>query len=721
MDFSSEPVPNPRPPRPRRKRGWSLRLTPGGVFLLLAIDIVILSLLTLGLFGVSGWTLGGLKIPQLTMAPLLPSTPTPSLDSPPRPSATPQPSATELVAEASLTITPTPRPTIPPAPLATVSIKPGIVILALTEGDQTHLFAYQPQSMSLSRLTIGPWDDITPAISPDGQRLAFASNRSGYWDLYLLDLPTGIVTRLTDSLEYDAAPSWSPDGLWVVHETYLDDNLELMIRPAAGDQPPTRLTEDPAADHSPAWAPGGRKIVFVSNRSGENDIWIADLDQTPDKRFTNLSRTGNAKEFHPAWSPDGNSIAWASVEGGFHNLHVWDSRDQQAQPRNAGSGDWPVWSSDGSQLLTTLLAPNSTYLTAYPLDTPGLTLPPMALPGPVDGLVWGDVALPWPLPYPYKEAAIQTPDPLWLPKITPAPDVPGGRALVVALEDVEAPHALMHDIVNESFLALRDEIAPEIGWDFLATLENAFVPLTSSLGPGMVEDWLYTGRAFAFNTLPLNAGWVVVVREDFGADTFWRVFLRARFQDGSTGEPLRDAPWDFSARFTGDPVAYEHGGVEAAAIPPGYWVDFTRLAAAYQWERLPALGTWRASYPAARFNEFAFTNGLDWRSAMLELYPPEVLITPTRVVPPTRTLTPTPRWYETPTPTLTPTSRPTLTPISPTPTDTPLPPEPSTPTPTPTITRTPSPTRAPTRTRSPTPTRPSPTPSSTNPPTGAAP
>ena len=69
------------------------------------------------------------------------------------------------------------------------------------------------------------------------------------------------------------------------------------------------------------------------------------------------------------------------------------------------------------------------------------------------------------------------------------------------------------------------------------------------------------------------------------------------------------------------------------SVPPGYWVNLTELAAAYGWERLPALSNWRTYFKGTRFNEFAFTSGLDWERAMLEVYPPEVLITPTAVNP----------------------------------------------------------------------------------------
>src|SRR5215203_3813875 len=106
------------------------------------------------------------------------------------------------------------------------------VILALEEDGYAHLFSYIPGKMPLTRLTSGDWDDSTPAASPDGERLAFSSNRNGYWDLYLLDLTSGDVTQLTDTPDYEGAPSWSPDGSFIAYESYINENLEIVIGPA---------------------------------------------------------------------------------------------------------------------------------------------------------------------------------------------------------------------------------------------------------------------------------------------------------------------------------------------------------------------------------------------------------------------------------------------------------------------------------------------------------
>jgi TolB protein len=263
--------------------------------------------------------------------------------------------------------------------------------------------------------------------------------------------------------------------------------------------------------------------------------------------------------------------------------------------------------------------------------------------------------------------------------VTPGPEVPNQRWYVVNIEDVQAPYPQLHDLVDESFNALRTRVIIETGWDALASLENAFVPLTTNLEPGLEEDWLYTGRAFAINSLMSNAGWMVTLREDIGAQTYWRVYIRASVQDGSLGEPIHNAPWNLSARYDLDPVKYEQGG-EYASVPSGYWIDITSLVSAYGWERLPALPNWRTYYKGARFSTFALTNGLTWYAAMQELYPLEALITPTRVFAPTLTPTPTATPTSTKIPTrtprltFTPSFTPTITPIPPTPSTTPTPP-----------------------------------------------
>ena len=541
---------------------------------------------------------------------------------------------------------------------------PGIFILSMNEGEYAHLFAYSPTDQPLMRLTDGPWSDIAPTLSPDGTKIAFASNRSGYWDLYLLEIESGETTRLTNTKAYDGAPSWSPDGAWIASETYYDNSLEIFVQPISdSSQEPIRLTVDPGADHSPAWAPKGRQLAFVTTRNGNSEIYLADLDDVGDNRFTNLSNTPLVNESHPVWSWDGSQLAWSANAYDQHTsgIYTWNLNTPQIPASYVGDGAWAAWNQRGDSLLVMIDSGSAHYLSAY--TTSGqLLLQPWQLPGTLNGMLWLPDPLPDNLPENYQEAASKTPAPLWT-VLRSTPDALSVRENLAELEDVQVAVPQLHDAVDESFEALRNATGAALGWDALANLESAFIPLSTSLDPGMENDWRYTGRAFALNSLIANAGWMVVSRHEIGQQTYWRIYLHAQQQDGSQGMPIRDTVWDLSARYNLDPTSYELGG-QFGNVPSGYWLDFTALAQNFGWQRVPALSNWRSFYNGTRFTQFIQPDGLSWYEAMLDLYPPEILLTPTPVLPPSATPT------NTPIPTFTP--RPTRTPVTPLPTSTPL-------------------------------------------------
>lgn len=576
-------------------------------------------------------------------------------------------------ATASPTISTTPTNTI--APLAIPASgsavehmnRQGVMILAMRDGRYIHLFAYHPLYLPLTRLTNTPWDDISPALSPDGKSLAFSSRQNGYWDLYVLDLETGMRTRLTDTPEFESAPSWAPDGQWIAYQRFDGANQDIFILSLSDPfNTSIRLTDAPGLDYAPAWSPQGRQIAFVSDRSGDEDIWIADLDQITD-RFTNISQDTLSQDRTPAWSHDGSKLAWSSQKDGERSLVMWQADPDQRPIDLRIAGEMPTWSPDDSLLFNLLRGPNQVYLTGSFLDG-RFGMQPVPLPGMLYGMTW----VPGPLPTRLAETILQgdqsPPPQLYRPALAEAL-APAGRMRIVPLQDVAAPQPMLHDVVDEAFNDLRAEIGQEAGWDALSSLENAFIPLTTPNNPANEDEWLYTGRAFAINPLLMSAGWVVAAREDINGQTFWRIYLKARYQDGSMGMPVNESVWDLYARYSGNTRAYEQGG-RLLSAPQGYWIDLTELASRFGWERLPSKSTWRTYYPAIRFNQFVITGGLDWRSAMAEIYPLEALATytpqPTYTALPTVTPeTPVSPPDPTQTPTITPfpTRRPTWTPL----------------------------------------------------------
>lgn len=560
----------------------------------------------------------------------------------------------------------------------------GTVFYAYRNAGRTNLWAHvlgRPEPM---RITAGPWDDRDPAVSPDGRWLAFASRREGSWNLYVLSLETGDVRRLTDGLGYKGNPAWSPDSQWLAYEIYRENNLDIaLLNVATGEG--FSLTTNPAADYEPTWAPGaGREIIFVSLRSGNPDLWIRSLDKPFDGDARLLTDTPLVFEANPAFSPDGGQVLYTDALSPQGIVYARATAEAADKPREAGQGQHPIWSPDGSSMLA--IIPEEAgpgYLAAAPLGQAGLAqilFKPQT--GRLDSITWSPVRLPESLPGSMGLAAQASDAALW-EEVISRPTSGDPAYGLVPLPDVNAPDPRLSDRVDDAFNGLRRAVAQAAGWDFLATLDNALVPLRAPPPPSMEADtWLKAGRAFDFSQAATQANWVEITREDYGYRTYWRVWVRARLQDGSLGEPLRVPPWDFDARYSGRPQPYDAGGEYFTAMPPGYFVDLTTLAEDYGWARVPAQTNWRAFFPGILYWRFEQRGGLSWSEAMREVYTAAQVATQTPVPSPTGTptITPTPTITGTPTRTYTPTATNTRTPR---------------PTFTPTITRTPRPTATP--------------------------
>lgn len=213
-----------------------------------------------------------------------------------------------LQPEAQPTGVPTNEPqSVEATPTRAIDPASEAAFLSIEENGYAHLFLFRTLDLSLTRITAGNSNDIAPKLNADRARLAFASDRDGDWDLYVMTLSSGEIKQVTNSTQYDSSPSWSPDGQWLAFETYQNDNLEIaVVNVDSGEVVP--LTQHPASDHSPAWAPDGRHVAFISTRGGDSDVWLADLDVAGDDRYQNLSNTPFASENFPFWNRDGSQL-----------------------------------------------------------------------------------------------------------------------------------------------------------------------------------------------------------------------------------------------------------------------------------------------------------------------------------------------------------------------------------------------------------------------------
>jgi TolB protein len=496
------------------------------------------------------------------------------------------------------------------------------IILSFAQAGHEHLFAYFPLKQPFVQLTIGDFDDREPAISPDGTKVVFSSSRGGAWDLYLLDLSSGEVTQLTHTLAYDGAPSWSPDGQWLTYETYNGSNFDIIVMPALDPAVPSvQLTQNSGNNFSPDWSPGGREIVFTSDRSGSNELWIARLDVVDD-RFVRVLGKDDADYSSPVWSPDGSSLAWTKTQSGVSTIEAAPVTDIGQKVVSYGPGSNPVWSQDGTALLVQLSEPNASYLAAYRVSDGTLLFPAEYFPSPIDGADWRTATLVNTLPPADPQPERDGVSPLYQTVMSESNFAE--RQSLAALDEIKAPYPYLLPAAKDSFTRLRSVAAEKLGWDFLASLDDAALPISAPPQPGIIPNWLYTGRAINVQSAPLSAGWMTIAREEYDGRVYWRLWVKCFNQDGSCGEPQKAPIWDFSSRYLGDGASYEEGG-KLGNLPAGYWIDFTNLALEIGWERMPAMSNWRNYFQGTLFNQFVFRQGLSWSDAMLQLYPSDVV------------------------------------------------------------------------------------------------
>jgi len=523
---------------------------------------------------------------------------------------------------------------------------------------QAEIFLLDTGSGELANLTLNPADDRAPAWRPDGGALAFESHRHGNWEIYLLDLASGALTRLTDDPAYDGAPAWSPDGNQIAFESYRDGNLEIYVVPAVGGEP-RRLTENEAGDYGPAWSPappasgtGGQSIAFTSWRDGNKEVYLVTATGGD---AVNLTQNP-ADDESPAWSPGGGSLAFVSWRDTDHktgnrNAEIYQIAATGSAAERLTDNPWPdldpAWDADG-RLVWAAYDPGPSFETYDPYRPGDYHLYRMDQDRPVR-LAEGSWDDRHPAPAPARVASLerllaQLPPPST--SLTPgdllASPTPVSCGLV---EVVEVPSVqafgypiLVNDLVVPSLLAWQAGVLEASGWDYLGNTLGSWRPIEKLGDQSFAHDYAYlswhkTGRALDLDDdfAPDGVDQELVVREDLGQNTYWRIYLRTARQDGTQGEPMKEAPWQFWWRVVKaeDPEAYAAGG-KRSRVPDGYYVDVTAIAKRHGWERIATYSIegdydWHKHSNGTEYWHYERTDGLIWWDAMCQIYPLEKL------------------------------------------------------------------------------------------------
>ena len=188
-----------------------------------------------------------------------------------------------------------------------------------------------------------------------------SSNPNGRVKIYRIDLATGVITPLTRDGDWnDEQPRWSPDGQRIAFKSDRSGSYNLYVMDADGRNV-TRLTDHGGSDHDPAWHPDGQSLLFASDRdrgAGRVDLyrlWLAD------RSVERLTNNFEGWAFMPSVSPDGNWAAFVSTtfphQGGWTNqIHVIELATKMTWPFDVTApGCWPSWSPDGQSIAHVLL------------------------------------------------------------------------------------------------------------------------------------------------------------------------------------------------------------------------------------------------------------------------------------------------------------------------------------------------------------------------------
>ncbi|CAN5258138.1 hypothetical protein BH18ACT10_BH18ACT10_00320 [soil metagenome] len=232
------------------------------------------------------------------------------------------------------------------------------------EGD-AEIFSMKPDGSGLTQLTSNAVQDRGPTGSPDGEKIAFFSNRDpaaeGNHDIYVMDADGSDQTSVTEGSARDLFPAWSPDGARLAFSSAqfggepgtADAEIFVVNADRTGDR--MQLTDNAATDFLPDWSPDGRRIAFVSHRDGNSEVYVMRANGAREK---NLTRNP-AFDSSPSWSPDGRRIAFETQrDAGAYadvNREIYAMNANGRNPVNLtrdpiAFDSTPAWSPDGQQL-----------------------------------------------------------------------------------------------------------------------------------------------------------------------------------------------------------------------------------------------------------------------------------------------------------------------------------------------------------------------------------
>jgi TolB protein len=222
-------------------------------------------------------------------------------------------------------------------------------------------------------LTYGESRTGYPAISPQGDLVAYADDASGSFDLMVKQVATGRPLRITEAAGDEVDPAFAPDGQTIAFAT-ADGRVQTV--PSLGG--PVRTLAEGGASQ-PAWSPDGQSVVY---RRGARLLAVSRTGGASREVTRNGSLRATGR---PAWSPDGDSVVFPALDSGRPVLARVAATGGKVETlgTDLSALEYPVWSADGRWLFGTVGGPRQAHreVWALPLGRDGATAGPVRIVG----------------------------------------------------------------------------------------------------------------------------------------------------------------------------------------------------------------------------------------------------------------------------------------------------------------------------------------------------
>ncbi len=214
-----------------------------------------------------------------------------------------------------------------------------------------------PRVVNAVKVTTALGIEASPAWSPDGRTLAFQSDRSGNWDIWVTRLGTGqAVNRTADSPVDDQSPTWSPDGQWIAFFSARDEG-GYYVMPSVGGSA-RKVSSWPAGEMYPTpaeWSPDGTQLAYALGQREKPRIEILNVAIGSSRTLVLPLRAKNNAVADMSWSPDGRMLAYRrAISPVAANSELWMTMiasGESVQLTNGTDRDWsPTWSPDSREL-----------------------------------------------------------------------------------------------------------------------------------------------------------------------------------------------------------------------------------------------------------------------------------------------------------------------------------------------------------------------------------